>query len=157
MFQGSGLLGKDSRSDKGKLVAGVDRLMSLSDPIADMLVRVRNGCRAGVEHVSLPHSRMKGELARIFKREGYIADYVVESSALKTLRIYLKYDAQHQPAIRGLKQVSKPGLRKYVGADSIPKVLRGMGIAILSTSSGMMTDREARTKKIGGEIICTVW
>lgn len=131
--------------------------MSLSDPIADMLVRVRNGYKAGVEHVDMPHSRMKGELARIFKREGFIVDYVVENSARKILRIYLKYDAQEQPAIRGLKQISKPGLRKYVGADSVPKVLRGMGIAILSTSSGMMTDREARTKKIGGEVICTAW
>ena len=117
--------------------------MSLSDPIADMLVRVRNGCKAGIEHVDMPHSRLKGELARIFKREGFIVDYVVESGARKILR--------------GLKQISKPGWRKYVGADSVPKVLRGMGIAILSTSSGMMTDREARTKKIGGEVVCTAW
>jgi small subunit ribosomal protein S8 len=131
--------------------------MSLSDPIADMLVRMRNGYKAGIVHVDVPHSKMKGELARIFKREGFIVDYVVESSAKKVLRIYLKYDAKQEPAVCGLKQISKPGLRKYVGADSVPKVLRGMGIAILSTSSGMMTDREARVKKIGGEVICTAW
>jgi small subunit ribosomal protein S8 len=131
--------------------------MSLVDPIADMLVRVRNGHKSGAERVDMPHSRIKGEIARILKREGFISDYVVESGERKILRVYLKYDAMHEPVIRGLRRYSKSGLRRYAGAGSIPKVFGGMGIAILSTSSGMMTDREARSRKIGGEVICTAW
>jgi small subunit ribosomal protein S8 len=131
--------------------------MSLVDPIADMLVRVRNGHKAGTECVDMPHSKIKGEIARILKREGFISDYVVESGERKILRVYLKYDARQEPVIRGLRRYSKSGLRRYAGADSLPKVFGGMGIAILSTSSGMMTDKEARSRKIGGEVVCTVW
>ena len=131
--------------------------MSLVDPIADMLVRVRNGHKAGAECVDMPHSRIKGEIARILKREGFISDFVVESGERKILRVYLKYDVRHEPVLRGLRRYSKSGLRRYAGVDAIPKVFGGMGIAILSTSSGMMTDKEARARKIGGEVICTAW
>jgi len=113
---------------------------------------------AGHEVVEVPHSKLKGEITRVLKREGYINDYVVEGSAKKTLRLYLKYTGdESEPAIRGLKRESKLGLRSYVGADDVPKVLGGLGIAVLSTSSGIMTDREAREKHVGGEVLCSIW
>ncbi len=132
--------------------------MSLSDPIADMLTRLRNAHSADLDHADIPHSKMKAEIARILKREGFIRDYVSEGGgSKKILRVYLKYDAKRQKGIEGLKRVSRPSLRKYSGADSLPRVLGGMGIAILSTSSGVMTDREARQQKVGGEVLCYVW
>lgn len=131
--------------------------MSLSDPIADMLTRIRNAHMAGHEVVEVPHSKLKGEITRVLKREGYINDYVVEGSVKKTLRLYLKYTGESEPAIRGLKRESKLGLRSYVAAAEVPRVLGGLGIAILSTSSGIMTDREARGKHVGGEVLCSIW
>ncbi len=132
--------------------------MSLSDPIADMLTRVRNAHMAQHEVVEIPYSRMKSEIARILKKEGYIEDYTTEGHGGKrVLRLFLKYTMDMEPAIRGLSRESSPGLRRYVGAKDSPRVLGGMGVAILSTSSGMMTDREARSKKVGGEVVCKVW
>jgi len=131
--------------------------MSLSDPLADMLTRMRNAIAVGHEKVSMPSSKLKGEVARVMKTEGLIRDYVVEGAVQKTLTIYLKYLDGYEPTIRGLKRFSKQGLRKYSGADEIPKVLGGLGVAILSTSSGIMSDKEARKKHVGGEVLCTVW
>ena len=132
--------------------------MSMSDPIADMLTRIRNAQRAAHNTVEIPHSQLKSEVARILKREGYILDYTTEGHENKRLlRLYLKYVAEEEPAIRGLKRVSKPGLRRYVGARQVPRVLGGLGIAILSTSRGLVTDREARKQGIGGEVMCQIW
>ena len=132
--------------------------MSVTDPIADMLTRVRNAHMAGKDQVAIPHSKMKDEIARILKKEGYIQDYTTEGHAGKrTLRVYLKYDQQQRPVIKGLKRVSRPGLRDYVSADKITRVLNGLGMAILSTSSGIMTDREARAQHVGGEVLCHIW
>ena len=155
LFQGTGLGSPDTRCHQGELVAGVE--MSLSDPIADLLVRVRNALNAGLDVVELPHSKLKGEVTRVLKREGYITDYAVEGGVKKTLRVYLKYTADREPAITGLKRTSKPGLRKYVSADDVPRVLGGMGVSILTTSSGIISDREAREKHVGGEVMCSVW
>lgn len=131
--------------------------MSLSDTIADMLTRVRNAHMAGADIVEVPHSKLKSEITRVLKKEGYITDYLVEGSTKKVLRIYLKYVAVGEPAIRGLKRESKPGLRRYVTADKAPRVLGGLGIAILSTSHGVMTASEARKRRVGGEVLCSVW
>lgn len=131
--------------------------MSLSDTIADMLTRVRNAHMAGVDIVEVPHSKLKSEITRILKKEGYITDYLVEGSTKKILRIYLKYVTGGEPAIRGLKRESKPGLRRYVTADEAPRILGGLGIAILSTSHGVMTASEARKRRVGGEVLCSVW
>jgi len=130
----------------------------MSDPIADMLTRIRNACRAGHETVDIPHSRLKAEIARVLKKEGFIREYTTEGrGAKKTLRLYLKYDESGEPVIRGLKRVSRPGLRQYAGVDSLPRVMSGLGVAILSTSAGVMTEREARKRRVGGEILCEVW
>lgn len=132
--------------------------MSVCDPIADMLTRIRNALRAGQDAVVVPHSVLKGEIARVLKKEGFIADYVAEKqSGHKVLRIELKYGPDRTPVIRGLRRVSKPGLRQYATAKKVPLVVGGMGIAVLSTSRGIMTDREARAQKIGGEVLCYVW
>ncbi len=131
--------------------------MSCTDPISDMLTRIRNAHMAGHEAADMPHSRFKGEVARILKKEGYIVNYRVEGGQSKTLRIYLKYAEENEPVIRGLKRQSRPGWRRYVSANDIPRVFGGMGVAILSTSKGVMTDAEARRNKVGGELICTVW
>ena len=131
--------------------------MSWSDPIADMLTRIRNAYMAELDVVEMPHSRMKGEITRVLKRCGYVADYAVEGGVGKVLRIYLKYTPDHRAAIKGLKRESKPGLRKYVATDAVPRILGGMGIAVVSTSSGVMTGAEARKKGIGGEVLCSVW
>lgn len=132
--------------------------MTVSDPIADMLARIRNACRAGHEAVDVPHSRLKGEIARVLEKEGFIRAYTTEGKgAIKTLRLYLKYDENGEPAIRGLKRISRPGLRHYAGVDKLPRVLSGLGIAILSTSAGVMTEREARKRRVGGEVLCYVW
>lgn len=132
--------------------------MNLSDPIADMLTRIRNANGAGLKQVQIPHSGLKTELARILKKEGYIADYVTEGhGGKKTLCLYLKYGYDHKPIIQGLRRISKPGLRRYVATDKIPRVLGGMGLAVLNTSSGLLTDREARKANVGGEVVCYVW
>jgi len=132
--------------------------MSWSDPIADMLTRIRNAQRAGLEDVSMPSSRLKAEVARIFKAEGYILDFKVEGDVKKSLVIELKYsDQDSEPAIRGLRRESKPGLRRFCGWKDIPRVLGGLGTAVLSTSQGVMSGREARRRKIGGELLCSIW
>ena len=131
--------------------------MSLSDPISDMLTRIRNAHMAGQDVVEMPHSKFKGEVARVLKKEGFITDYVAEGGVKKVLRLYLRYTPEREPVIKGLKRVSRPGLRKYVSAEEVPRVLGGMGVAILSTSSGIVTDTDARKKNIGGEVICSIW
>ncbi|MBM4147450.1 MAG: 30S ribosomal protein S8 [Lentisphaerae bacterium] len=131
--------------------------MSMNDPVADMLNRVRNALAAGQEVTKIPYSKLKGEVCRVLKREGYISDYTVDGNVKKTLRVYLKYEDDRTPVIRGVKRDSKPGLRRYVSASDMPRVLGGMGIAVLTTSQGVMTGHDAREKGIGGEVICRVW
>ncbi len=131
--------------------------MSLSDPISDMLTRIRNASRAGARDVAIPHSRLKGEIARILKGEGYIADFEAEKDgAKKTLKLRLRYRGD-EPVIRGLRRVSKPGIRRYVTVDKVPRVVGGTGVAVLSTSRGVLTDREARKAGVGGEVLCYIW
>lgn len=131
--------------------------MSWSDPIADMLTRIRNAQSAGLEIIEMPGSILKTEIARVLKAEGYIADYEVEGDVKKTLRMALKYNEEDKPVIRGIRRESKPGLRKFCGWKEIPRVLGGLGVSIISTSGGVMTGAEARRRKLGGEIICSVW
>jgi len=130
--------------------------MSMSDPIADMLIRIRNAQLVGHAEVAMPASRLKAAIAKVLKDEGYIEDFALrEEGAKKTLRIGLKYYAG-RPVIERLERVSKPGLRVYRGRDDIPRVMNGLGVAILSTSRGVMTDRKARADGVGGEILCIV-
>ena len=132
--------------------------MSFTDPIGDMLTRIRNASRARHEKVLVPRSRLKVRIAEVLRDEGFIKDFVLHEAAPQgAITILLKYTTDREPAISDIKRVSKPGLRRYVPTDSIPRVLNGMGIAILSTSKGVMVDREARKQKVGGELICTVW
>jgi small subunit ribosomal protein S8 len=132
--------------------------MVLTDPIADMLTRIRNANMAEKKEVTMPHSKIKSELARILKAEGFIRDYVVENVEGKgVLKLFLKYTMNREPVIQGLRRISKPSCRRYVMATEVPRVLGGIGIAILSTSTGVMTDNEARAKHVGGEVLCYVW
>jgi small subunit ribosomal protein S8 len=132
--------------------------MSLCDPIADMLTRIRNGASAGLENVPMPSSVLKVELARLLKQEGYIKAYVTEGAgAHKVLRVALRYGPDGKSVITGIKRISKPGLRRYAGSADIPRVLGGMGTALLTTSKGLMTGREARQQKVGGEVLAYVW
>ena len=132
--------------------------MSMSDPIADMLTRVRNAQQAGHRRVDMPISKLKIEIARILTENKFVHDFkVLDDGHHGVLRLYLKYTEEDHPVIRSLERVSKPGRRRYVDADSIPKVRSGMGIAILSTSRGVMTDREARTERVGGEYVARVY
>jgi len=132
--------------------------MSFTDPIGDMLTRIRNASRARHGKVLVPTSRLKVRIAEVLKGEGFIKDYVLhQDGAQGAITILLKYSGDREPAISEIKRVSRPGLRRYVATDSIPRVLNGMGIAILSTSKGVMVDHEARKQKVGGELICTVW
>jgi small subunit ribosomal protein S8 len=130
--------------------------MSMTDPIADMLIRIRNAQMVGHTEAVMPASRLKASIAKVLKDEGYIEDFATrENGAKKELRIALKYYAG-KPVIERLERVSKPGLRVYKGRDDIPKVMNGLGVAILSTSRGVMTDRKARADGVGGEILCIV-
>ena len=122
--------------------------MSWSDPIADMLTRIRNGQSAGLEIIEMPASRLKSDIAKILKEEGYVTDYETEGDAKKVLRIALKYNAENKPVIRGIRRESKPGLRKFCGSKDVPRVLGGLGVAIISTSSGVMSGVEARRRKL---------
>jgi small subunit ribosomal protein S8 len=132
--------------------------MSFTDPIGDMLTRIRNASSARHEKVLVPRSRLKIRIAEVLKEEGFIKDFLVHHDGPQgAITILLKYSADREPAISDIKRVSRPGLRRYVPTDSIPRVLNGMGIAILSTSKGVLADREARKQKVGGELICTVW
>ena len=128
-----------------------------SDPISDMLLRIRNGLKAGLPAIELPGSRIKGEIARVMKALGYITDFTMTTAVPRVLSIELKYNDAAEPAIRGLRRESKPGLRKFCGVQDIPNVLGGMGTAILSTSGGVISGKEARKRKLGGELICTIW
>jgi len=129
----------------------------MTDPIADMLTRIRNANALKYESVAMPSSKMKIEIAKILKEEGFIVDYKISGKAIKELKINLKYAADGQRVISGLRKISKPGLRVNVGCEKLPRVLKGLGIAIISTSQGVMTDAKARTLGIGGEVICYVW
>jgi small subunit ribosomal protein S8 len=130
----------------------------VTDPIADMLARIRNSSLAEHEKVDIPASRLKVRLAELLKDEGFIKNYrVIEDKKQGTLRVYLKYGPGQERVITGLRRVSKLGRRQYVGADRIPNVLGGMGVAILSTPRGVLPDREARKLKVGGEVLCYVW
>jgi small subunit ribosomal protein S8 len=132
--------------------------MTMTDPVADLLTRVRNANSAYHETISLPHSKLKAHIADILKQEGYIADWSVEDARVgKTLTLSLKYGPNRERSIAGIKRVSKPGLRVYAKSTEIPKVLGGLGVAILSTSSGLLTDRQATKKGVGGEVLAFVW
>ena len=126
------------------------------DPIANMLTCVRNASQALLEEAAMPHSKIKENIARILKNEGYIAEFGVEGDAKKTLKMKLKYNGR-RGVIEGLKRVSRPGLRQYVSATEVPRVLGGLGVAILSTSKGVMTGQDARKESVGGEVLCHVW
>jgi small subunit ribosomal protein S8 len=130
----------------------------VTDPIADMLTRIRNGSGAEHEKVDIPASRLKVRLAEILKAEGFIKNYrVIEDKRQGVLRVYLKYGPGQERVITGIRRVSKPGRRLYVGAAKVPSVLGGIGVAILSTPRGVLTDRDSRKAKVGGEVLCYVW
>lgn len=132
-------------------------MMIMTDPIADMLTRIRNAQQARHETVDVPSSKVKTEIAEILKSEGFIANYAVNGDVKKVLTITLKYGANNEKVISGIKRISKPGLRVYTSGEEIPRVLNGLGIAIISTSKGMMTDKTARAKHLGGEVVAYVW
>ncbi len=128
----------------------------MTDPISDMLMRIRNATQALLPDVELSHSKIKESIAQILKREGYLADYSVEGKTIKKLKLKLKYQGR-KGIIAGLRRVSTPGLRRYVGATEIPRVLGGMGTVVMSTPRGVMTGVEARKQNLGGEVLCFVW
>jgi len=133
-------------------------MSAINDPVADFLTRVRNAYRSAKTEVSIPSSNLKARLAEILKAEGYIDDYTRVPDKLQGLLVLqLRYDEDGKPVVRGLKRESRPGRRVYVGADKMPRIRRGLGTAILSTSKGVMTDRQALKEKVGGEFICSVW
>ena len=131
--------------------------MNMTDPIADMLTRIRNAVNARHEVVEVPSSKEKVEIARILKEEGFIHGYVVSGDLAKVITISLKYGPNKEKVITGLKRISKPGLRVYVDFDRIPRVLNGLGLAILSTSHGLLTDKQARSQHVGGEVVAYIW
>jgi small subunit ribosomal protein S8 len=128
----------------------------MSDPIADMLTRIRNACAAMQPAVEIPHSRLKASIASLLKQEGYIADFDIEGEKIKQMRLKLKYEGR-RAVIEGLRRISRPGRRCFVGAGDIPRVRGGLGIAILSTSRGVMTGGQARKHQLGGEVLCYIW
>lgn len=132
--------------------------MPVNDPVGDLLTRIRNAARARHDKLVVPSSRLKVDVVRVLKDEGFVGDFIVhERSPQNELTIQLKYGPDRAPAITGIRRVSRPGLRRYVALRDIPRVLGGMGISILSTSRGVMSDSEARKQKVGGELICTVY
>jgi len=128
----------------------------MSDPISDMLTRIRNAGNAQLPAIELPHSRIKESVAKLLQQQGYITDVAVEGDTKKKLKMRLKYNGK-KSVIEGLKRVSKPGLRRYVGATEIPRVRGGLGVAIVSTSEGLLTDQQARKKNLGGELLAYIW
>jgi len=128
----------------------------MTDPISDMLTRIRNAGRALRPTVAVPYSRLKENIAAILKKEGYVAEVVIEGNTAKTINIKLKYQGK-KTVIEGLRRVSRPGLRYYVGATEIPRVRGGLGVAVISTPEGVMTDVQARKKNLGGELLCYIW
>ncbi|MEN2769100.1 30S ribosomal protein S8 [Ornithinibacillus xuwenensis] len=132
--------------------------MVMTDPIADMLTRIRNANMVKHEKLELPASKIKTDIADILKREGFVRDYeVIEDNKQGVLRLFLKYGANEERVITGIKRISKPGLRVYAKADEVPRVLNGLGIAIVSTSKGVLSDKEARAQAVGGEVLAYVW
>ena len=132
--------------------------MSMTDPIADLLTRIRNAAQAGHPSVEIPASGLKREIARVLAEERFIDNFACYDDGKQgQLRIYLRYDGSQQSIIQGIRRLSKPGLRRYASKDRLPRVRRGLGVAILSTSRGVMTDRDARRAGIGGELLCSVW
>ncbi len=132
--------------------------MVMTDPIADYLTRIRNANMAKHDSVQIPASKIKKSISEILKQEGFIRDYeVAEDNKQGMIKVFLKYGHDGERVISGLKRISKPGLRSYVDADNVPKVLNGLGIAIISTSNGVITDKEARQKNVGGEVVAYVW
>ncbi len=133
--------------------------MSMTDPIADLLTRIRNACQEKHEKVEIPASRLKANIVRVLKDEGYIKNFrlIKDDNGFVNIKVYLKYDDKGDSVIRGIRRVSKPGVRKYAGTGSIPKVLGGVGISILSTSKGVLATQKATQNKVGGEILCEVW
>lgn len=132
--------------------------MSMTDPIADMLTRIRNALKASHEMVDIPNSSLKASMAKVLKSEGYIKNFkIISDGRHRLIRIFLKYDEAGVSVIGGLERVSKPSRRVYTGYDKIPKVLNGYGVNIVSTSKGLMTDRQAREMRVGGEILCSLW
>ncbi len=132
--------------------------MNVTDPVSDMLTRIRNANAAGKAEVSMPSTKVLAEIARVLKEEGYVSDFVIENTVpQKTLTITLKYGEKKTRTIKGIKRISKPGLRKYASAKTLPRVLGGLGCAVVSTSRGMMCDRDARELGIGGEVLAFVW
>ena len=132
--------------------------MGMTDPIADLLTRIRNAAHARKEQVDVPWSRVKARIVEVLTAEGYLKEHsIVEQDGHRVLRVWLKYDGQNRPVIVGLKRVSRPSLRIYVGAREIPAIRRGLGISILSTPAGIVTDRDARKLHVGGEVVCSVW
>lgn len=132
--------------------------MSMSDPLADMLTRIRNATKAHFNTIEMPLSKLKVGVVKVLKSEGYITEYsILEGGPQGTLKIELKYGTNNERVINGIKRVSKPGHRQYKPSDKIPKVMSGLGVAILTTSQGIVTDKEARQRKIGGELLCEVW
>lgn len=129
----------------------------VNDPIADMLTRIRNGINARHVKVPMPHSKLKVRIAAVLKEEGFIEDFEEQLGDKPVLQIQLKYDHNREPVVTGIKRMSRPGLRQYVRADQIPSIRNGLGMAIMSTSRGVMTDREARRLGLGGELMATVW
>lgn len=133
--------------------------MSMSDPLADFLTRIRNAVRANFDTVEIPLSKLKAGVAKVLKEEGYITDYqiITDQNVQGTVRIELKYGPNNEKVITGIRRVSKPGLRQYKKSQSIPKVMSGLGVGILTTSQGVISDREARRLNVGGEFLCEVW
>lgn len=132
--------------------------MTMTDPIADMLTRIRNALKASHEQVDIPSSKIKVSIAKVLKAEGYIRNFkIISDGRHRLIRIFLKYDENGVPVIGGVKRVSKPSCRVYAGYDEITKVLNGYGVNIISTSKGLLTDREARKMRVGGEILCSLW
>ena len=152
------LPGRDPWGDQIQLVRSAGVRMSMTDPLADMFARIRNGSKAKFEKVDLPSSKMKREVAKILKEEGFVKNFkvVTDDQQHELLRIFLKYDTNRKEVIH-LRRISKPGRRVYVGKDSIPSVMSGLGLSILSTPKGILTDKSARKANVGGELLCYVW
>jgi len=132
--------------------------MTMTDPIADMLTRIRNALKASHEQVDIPSSKIKISIAKVLKAEGYVRNFkIISDGRHRFIRVFLKYDENGVPIIGGVKRVSKPSCRVYAGYDEIPKVLNGYGVNIVSTSKGLLTDREAKKMRVGGEILCSLW
>ena len=131
--------------------------MSMTDPISDFLTRIRNATKAGHSSVKIPRSKMKSELAKVLKNEGFIEGWVDDTEGFGSIKLFLRYDKKDRGIIRGLERVSKPSRRVYVAKDSVPRVRNGLGVAILTTPKGVLSDSQARKAGVGGEVICYVW